>query len=378
MNRHKNNVELPTSSAFHDVIVNNVPLIDVRAPVEFLKGALPNAVNLPFINNEERRLIGICYKEKGQQAAIALGHKLVNGETKFNRIHAWQQFIEQYPNALIYCARGGLRSMLSQQWLLESGVNCKRVQGGFKSLRTFLLRYLAASCDTSKFVILSGMTGTGKTDIINSLDSSLDLEGYANHKGSSFGRPLNEQPTQIDFENRLISALLKARTKHLNKFIVIEDENRSIGGVHLPHILNSAMAASSIVVIELPHEERIHKLWQEYVLDRFSNTMAFHKAKQDINYEEQAQQAFSSYLTQSLFRIQRRLGGQRTKEILALMNAAISRQHIDNFTSHKDWLRVITQDYYDPMYLYQLNKRKESVVFTGNHNSVVQYLRGLA
>jgi tRNA 2-selenouridine synthase len=252
------------------------------------------------------------------------------------------------------------------------------VQGGFKSWRTFLLRYLEESCHTQKFVILSGMTGTGKTDIINTLDTSLDLEGYANHKGSSFGRPLNEQPSQIDFENRLISALLKVRTKYPNKSIVIEDENRSIGGVHLPHILVNAMAASIIVVIELPHEERIQKLWQEYVLDRFSNTMAFYKAKRGNDYEKQAQQAFSSYLTESLFRIQKRLGQQRTQEILVLMDAAISRQHIDNFASHQDWLRVITQDYYDPMYRYQLNKRKESVVFTGDHKSVVQYLRELA
>ena len=114
-------------------------MIDVRAPVEFAKGALPSAVNLPFINDEERHLIGICYKEKGQQAAIDLGHRLVNGDNKKGRVRAWQQFLERHPNALLYCARGGLRSQLSQQWLVDSGINCPRIEGGLQVSAHFFI-----------------------------------------------------------------------------------------------------------------------------------------------------------------------------------------------------------------------------------------------
>ncbi len=370
-----NKTDPSTSTDYQDLVLQKTPMIDVRAPVEFTKGALPCAVNLPFINDEERHQIGICYKEQGQQAAINLGHQLVNGENKTHRVEAWQQFLEQHPNAVLYCARGGLRSELSQQWLLDSGIECPRIEGGFKAMRAFLLQYLDNTCQTAPFTVLSGMTGTGKTDILKTLNNSVDLEGHANHKGSSFGRPLNEQPSQIDFENNLISALLSVRENKLSRRIILEDESRNIGGLHLSEQLNAAMATSDMVVIDLPLEERIEKLWQEYVVQRYQETVVYHQVEHSANHEERAQQAFSDYLIESLLRVQRRLGGQRTKEILALMNAAIKHQHTDNFSSHKHWLRAITVDYYDPMYLYQLNKRKDRVVFTGDHQSVMQWLQ---
>lgn len=363
--------DLITSKTYKELLTQQTPMIDVRAPVEFAKGALPSAINLPFINDEERHLIGICYKEKGQQAAIDLGHQLVNGDNKNGRVRAWQQFLEQHPNAVLYCARGGLRSQLSQQWLAESGINCPRIEGGYKSLRTFLLQYLDESCRTETFTLLSGMTGTGKTDIIKTLNTSIDLEGHANHKGSSFGRPLTEQPTQSDFENNITLSLLHMREKHPGARIILEDESRNIGGRHLPEVLNLAMAASDMVVIDLPVEERIQKLWQEYVVQRYAETIVHHQGR----HETSGEQAFSDYLIDSLLRVKKRLGNQRTNEILVLMKAAIQRQHTDNFVSHQDWLRAITVDYYDPMYLYQLNKRKDRVVFRGEHQSVIQWLQ---
>ncbi len=384
-----------TSNAYRELLLQNTPMIDVRAPVEFAKGALPSAVNLPFINDEERHLIGICYKENGQQAAIDLGHKLVHGDTKNRRVKAWQEFLEQHPNAVLYCARGGLRSQLSQQWLADIGVACNRVEGGFKSLRNFLLQYLDDSCHNATFTLLSGMTGTGKTDILKTLNTSIDLEGHANHKGSSFGRPLNQQPSQIDFENELTLAILSVRENQPGQRIIVEDESRNIGGLHLPEALNAAMAASNIVVIDLPLEERIEKLWQEYVVQRYEETIAYHTSDDNVvkqgddhgddqsgnkeNHQAQShirgEQAFSNYLIDSLLRVKKRLGSERTNEILALMEGAIQRQHTDNFRSHQDWLRAITVDYYDPMYLYQLDKRKERVVFRGDQQSVVQCLK---
>lgn len=365
------NTDVVTSKTYKELLLQKTPMIDVRAPVEFAKGALPCAVNLPFIDDEERHLIGICYKEKGQQAAIDLGHQLVNGDNKDARVSAWQQFLDQHPNAVLYCARGGLRSQLSQQWLTESGIDCPRIEGGYKSLRTFLLQYLDDSCRTETFTLLSGMTGTGKTDIIKTLNNSIDLEGHANHKGSSFGRPLTEQPSQINFENNLALALLDMRENRPGERIILEDESRNIGGRHLPEALNVAMAASAMVVIDLAVDERIEKLWQEYVVQRYAQTMLHHQGLPEISGE----QAFSDYLIDSLLRVKKRLGSQRANEILALMKAAIQRQHTDKFSSHRDWLRAITVDYYDPMYLYQLDKRKDQVVFRGDHQSVIQWLQ---
>ena len=44
---------------FKQIVLNQIPLIDVRAPIEFEKGAFPNAINLPILNDEQRCLIGI-------------------------------------------------------------------------------------------------------------------------------------------------------------------------------------------------------------------------------------------------------------------------------------------------------------------------------
>lgn len=341
-------------------------MIDVRSPGEFASGALPFAINLPLLDDSERREVGICYKQKGQQAAIDMGHTLVNGAVREARIEAWRAFIRAHPDAAVYCARGGLRSELSQRWLADAGVVIPRVEGGFKSLRNFLLEYVKETCRVQKFVLLSGMTGTGKTELIKTLDSSIDLERIANHKGSSFGQPLDDQPAQIDFENTVTLELMRLRERDTQRCIVLEDEGRNIGGRHLPAPLVDAMGRSPIVIIELPFKERIDRLWQEYVVDRYAQTV-------DL-YGEEAEAAFASYLRDSVNRIKKRLGGQRTQEILSLMEDAIKRQHRDDFASHRLWLEVITAEYYDPMYRYQLQNRKERVAFRGNRQRVISGL----
>ena len=359
-------MNLPLTNDYRQLLLDDCPMIDVRAPVEFVTGALPSAENLPLMIDEERHQVGLCYKQQGQQAAIELGHKLVSGDIKAQRIKAWQDFISVHPNTVLYCARGGLRSQLTQEWLAEAGIQCPKVEGGYKSLRGFLFNYLNDYCQSHKFIILSGMTGTGKTDIIQQLPTGVDLEGAANHKGSSFGRPLDCQPAQIDFENRIALDLLKVQDQHPQKSIILEDESRNIGARHLPNYFSDLMAQSAFVVIDMDFEERLERLWQEYVIERHSKTMAF--------YGPTGEQEFANYLTESLLRVRKRLGGQRTKELLASMKKAMVLQHQDNFASHRDWLRVLTHEYYDPMYSYQLEKKRELVVFRGSRSEVVEYL----
>ncbi|MGB0450259.1 MAG: tRNA 2-selenouridine(34) synthase MnmH [Porticoccaceae bacterium] len=359
-------MSLPLVNNYRQLLLDNIPMVDVRAPVEFATGSLPTAVNLPLMEDSERHQVGICYKREGQQAAIELGHKLVTGEIKARRIRAWQDFMAANPNAVLYCARGGLRSQLSQEWLAEAGIQCPKVEGGYKSLRGFLFNYLNDYCQSHKFFILSGMTGTGKTEIIQQLPTGVDLEGAANHKGSSFGRPLDCQPAQIDFENKIALDLLKVQNQHPGKTVILEDESRNIGARHLPHYFSDLMAQSAFVVIDMDFEERLERLWQEYVVERHSKTMAF--------FGTTGEEEFASYLTESLLRVKKRLGGQRTKELLASMENAIAVQHQDNFASHRHWLTVLTREYYDPMYSYQLDKKKELVVFRGSRSEVVEYL----
>ena len=84
--------------------------IDLRAPVEYARGALPGAVNLPLLLDSEREQIGITYARNGPTAAIELGHRLVTGARRRARIHAWVEFAREHPRTCLYCARGGLRS----------------------------------------------------------------------------------------------------------------------------------------------------------------------------------------------------------------------------------------------------------------------------
>ena len=147
---------------YRAIFLNDVPMMDVRAPVEFAKGAFPGVVNLPLMNDAERQAVGTCYKQQGQQAAIELGHRLVAGDLKAERIAAWAQFAQAHPDGLLYCFRGGLRSQIVQQWLeTEAGIVYPRVIGGYKAMRGFLIETLAHDVTHARFVVLGGLTGSG-------------------------------------------------------------------------------------------------------------------------------------------------------------------------------------------------------------------------
>ncbi|MGL4712447.1 MAG: rhodanese-like domain-containing protein, partial [Shewanella sp.] len=128
-----------TAMQYREIFLNQHPLMDVRAPIEFTRGAFPNSTNLPLMFDNEREKVGTCYKQSGQQAAIALGHLLVKGPIKQQRIEAWASYVKANPKAYLYCFRGGLRSQLSQQWLKDAGIEVPYIQGGYKAMRQYLI-----------------------------------------------------------------------------------------------------------------------------------------------------------------------------------------------------------------------------------------------
>ena len=170
----------PDCTDFRQLFLDDVPMMDMRAPVEFAKGAFPGVVNLPLMNDQERQKVGTCYKQQGQAAAIALGHQLVSGTTKQARLEAWAAFAKAHPDGYLYCFRGGLRSQIVQGWLRdEAGIQYPRVKGGYKAMRTFLLETTQQAVEECDFVLVGGLTGTGKTDVLHQLDNVLDLEGLS-------------------------------------------------------------------------------------------------------------------------------------------------------------------------------------------------------
>jgi len=53
----------------------NGPLIDVRSPREYYKGHMPNSINIPLFDNDERSIIGTIYKKEGREKAVIEGLK---------------------------------------------------------------------------------------------------------------------------------------------------------------------------------------------------------------------------------------------------------------------------------------------------------------
>ncbi|HSC80620.1 MAG TPA: tRNA 2-selenouridine(34) synthase MnmH [Chitinolyticbacter sp.] len=353
---------------YRELFLRDVPMMDMRAPVEYSKGAFPNTVSLPLMTDSERQRVGTCYKQHGQQAAIELGHQLVCGQTKAERVEAWAAFARANPEGYLYCFRGGLRSQIVQQWLQEAGIEYPRVIGGYKAMRTFLIETLERAVSECDFVIVGGMTGTGKTEVVAVLDNSIDLEGHANHRGSSFGKRATGQPSQIDFENQLAIDVLKRRARGQQQF-VLEDESRLIGTCSLPLPLQQGMLQYPLVWLEDSLEGRVARILKDYVVDLADEFRAVHG-------EEQGFERFAERLLQSLDNIQKRLGGERHARLRAILQAALEEQGRSGAVDlHLGWIEGLLREYYDPMYVYQRESKAARIEFAGNAAAVVAYLR---
>lgn len=335
---------------FKSIFKNDIPLIDVRAPIEFEAGYFPQSVNLPIMSNEDRHLVGTRYKEQGQEAAIQLGHERVCGPIKEERVNAWLDFKKTHPAALMYCFRGGLRSRTAQQWMKEAGVDIEIVPGGYKALRRFLMDTIEKEVADRKFMVLAGRTGSGKTAVLKKFAGNfLDLEKHANHKGSSFGI-LGPQPTQITFENRIAADFLK---QDPNQITVVESESIMIGSVLVPRVLFDQMYSSPMIVLERPMEERVSHIVQEYVLES-KNSLQF--------------------MLDALGRIKKKLGGLHYELIRKQMLEAYEAPLGDG-EAHRPWVENLLKHYYDQFYDRALKRNASLIVFKGNEQECLEFLR---
>jgi tRNA 2-selenouridine synthase len=358
-------VDRPDSDDFRSIIRKKLPLMDVRAPIEFEKGAFNQSNNYPLMNNDERADVGLCYKQKGQAAAIVLGNELVKGQIKEIRLAQWQEFVDKNPNGYLYCFRGGLRSRTVQEWLKNSGVNYPRLTGGYKALRQFLINELEQLA-LHPLIILAGNTGSGKTPFLSHCINSIDLERAAGHRGSSFGAFVTPQSSQINFENKLAEQYITGNFS-LDQTLILEDEGRLIGSVHLPESLRQAMALAPIVVIEESLDYRLEHIFQEYIIKMTSQYKASYGTEQGFI-------GFSQYLENGLFKVRKRLGTQRYGQLQNILCIALAHQKNGQFHHHLDWLKPLLSEYYDPMYQYQLKQKSERVVFRGNNAQCLAYI----
>lgn len=365
-------ISLPEESDYRAIIVNDVPLIDVRAPVEYAAGSFNTVVNLPVLDDEDRHQVGLCYKQQGREAAFDLAFTRVSGRIKQERIDNWVKYINKHPNSIFFCFRGGMRSQTAQRWVRETtDIERPRLKGGYKRLRRFLIDSLDPENIDAIPVILGGRTGTGKTEIIHQVKNSIDLEGLAHHRGSAFGSFLTPQPTQINFENNLAFSLIKHENQKF-QYILLEDEGSYVGSRSIPQELAAYFNRDSMILLERPVEERIDAVYSEYVI-RSQQMFLEHFSDED------GLEHWFEDIVKKVGKIRKRLGGLRSKKVLDLMEEG-NKHQVKTGSSHlhRSWVELLIKDYYDPMYDYQIEKSERKIVLQGDHEEVLSYLHHLA
>ena len=350
---------------FARLFKRDCPLLDVRSPVEFTKGAFPASSNIPLLTDAQRSEVGIMYRRRGGAAALALGYELVSGEDRTKLMQCWRSFVASNPEARLYCFRGGQRSHIAQQWLREEGIEIPLVAGGYKALRGYLLNVLEAAAKLN-FLVIAGKTGCGKTRLIAELSKALDIEGAARHRGSAFGALPTPQPSQIDFENTLAVALLKLEFHSLSELIV-EDESRAVGSLAIPPILFNRMKRAPIALVEESRNARVETILHDYILSNLTAWEEYYPGRGSV--------MLGQFLSASLDRIQRRLGSGNYSRARELMQKALASPADQAIALHRQWIGLLLENYYDPMYEYQLARKLPRVRFRGGRGEVLEWSR---
>ncbi|MCF8379858.1 MAG: tRNA 2-selenouridine(34) synthase MnmH [Bacteroidales bacterium] len=299
----------------------STPVIDVRSPAEYEQAHIPHSVNIPLLDNTERKLVGTLYKKTGREEAIRTGFEIIAGKT--SRLIEAGIKASGEGRLLVYCWRGGMRSA-SMAWLFErNGIQCTLLSGGYKNYRHAIKKYFSSGLNIK---ILGGMTGSGKTEILLKLKERglqvVDLEGIAHHKGSAFGSlGESQQPTTEYFENLLYEAFSGLDK---NKPIWLEDESKNIGRVYIPDELYSLMRKSPLYIVTVPKEKRIERLVADYGV--FGEEL----------------------LIESIEKISKKIGGQNA-------NRAVEAIKEKNYHLAAD----ISLVYYDKAYRFGLEKRAD-------------------
>ena len=298
-----------------------LPVLDVRAPKEFATGHIPSAHSFPIFDDTQRAIVGTAYKQQGHDPAVLLGLDLFG--PRMSGFVKEADKLAKKKEVLVHCWRGGMRSG-AMAWLLGfSGFKVHLLQGGYKAYRHLMHEQFEKP---HKLVVLSGLTGSGKTDILHHLQKlkqqAIDLEGLANHKGSAFGSiGMAPQPSTEHFENLLGMELLRTKQEQA---LWLEDESMTIGRVMMPKPLFDQMQASPTIAIEVPKQLRIQKLAQEYCRTN------------------------EAVLATAILKIKKRLGGLATKEALS----AISDGDMEKMVE-------IALAYYDKAYSHELAKKQQ-------------------
>ncbi|MGM0651574.1 MAG: tRNA 2-selenouridine(34) synthase MnmH [Bacillota bacterium] len=239
--------------------------IDVRSPKEYQNASIPGAINIPLFDDREHHQLGLIYHQVGEKEARLTALDMVAPKLPALVENILKAAGPKTP--LLYCYRGGMRSISIYEVLKLTGFNVFRLKKGYKAYRKFINNKLATYSLSSELYVLHGLTGVGKTAVLKKLEQKgypvIDLEGLAGHRGSVFGSVGDiRERSQKDFDALLLQQLERFKNENL---IFIEGEGRRIGNVYLPAFLGKTMDSGFHILLTASLEKRIERILQDYI-----------------------------------------------------------------------------------------------------------------
>jgi len=239
-------------------------LVDIRSPQEFEEFHIPGAVNVPLFENEEKKLIGYVYRNKGVEKAKELGEEIARKKLdEFYR--TFKELKDRYENVIVYCWRGGMRSQGMCEAMSEFGLDLLRLRGGYRAYRQFILKDMERLMEKTRFLVLTGKTGVGKTKVLRELKRRgypvLDLEDLAKDRGSVFGSVgIRSGVSQKMFDSLVYEELRKIG----GGFVFVEDESRRIGNLYIPDPVWRKKCEGVYIEVKASLEKRIENILEDY------------------------------------------------------------------------------------------------------------------
>ncbi|MGL6105935.1 tRNA 2-selenouridine(34) synthase MnmH [Romboutsia sp.] len=314
--------------------LDNVLFIDVRTEAEYEEDNILNALNMPLFKDDEHKEVGTIYKVQGKHEAIQKGFDYVSYKLKDIYVQA-MSLVEEYDNVVVYCARGGMRSGSIVNLLASLGLRVYQLEGGYKAYRKFVLDYLEHIMEIKNFIVVHGLTGVGKTDLLKMLEEkeidNIDLEGMARNSGSTFGFITFDEkpPSQKKFETRIFEKLFFSKTDYL----FIESESRRVGHVSIPEKIYEGIVREGYhILLDCSLENRVKRLCKDYIYDRDKSNIEVLKG--------------------CINKFRKRLGNKTVDEYIQLLDEG----------KHETLVEKYLIEYYDALYMHSVDKYKYNQV----------------
>ncbi len=299
-----------------------IPLVDLRSHGEYVEATIPGAYNIPLLDNVERSLVGITHKKEGAERARELAMEILSPRLPYF-IYAFKQLAAPGKEVVIFCWRGGERSHFAGCLLDAMGFKVYRIRGGYKAYRRYVLAYLDREILPHRAVVVYGLTGVGKTDILQELKRRgypvLDLETLAAHRGSVFGK-IGQPPSP---SQKMFEALIERelRIAENRGFFLVECESKRLGKLLVPDLLLNTMQNGYRILLYASLQARVDRIMRDYAAGPDNNKTA---------------------LQEAVVRLTKYLGKSKVAELNGWLERGLVSRVVEYLLLH----------YYDPLYKY--------------------------